>query len=132
MDITTLYCRKSLPPTASSSWRCSAEALTSRANPRFHRQEVLKHGGGTGLGALHFSFSQWLAAQLKGCNAIGFWLSTQDFLLEELLKEAWTYTVANPWEVIECDELRHKPAHHLATIIGFDQTTSKEVQMILK
>ena len=65
-------------------------------------------------------------------SAISFWLSTQDFLLEELLKEAWTYTVANPWEVIECDELRHKPAHHLATIIGFDQTTSKEVQMILK
>ena len=31
-------------------------------------------------------------AILIGQSAISFWLLTQDFLLEELLKEAWTYT----------------------------------------
>ena len=81
--------------------------------------------------AKFISFSQWLAAQLEGSNAIGFWLSAQELFLEELRKEAWSYIVANPGEVFEGDELRHLPGHHLATIIGSDQITCKEEQVIL-
>ena len=39
--------------------------------------------------------------------------------------------MANPGEVFEGDELRHLPGHHLATIIGSDQITCKEEQVIL-
>ena len=77
------------------------------------------------------NFSQWLAAQLDGSNAIGFLLCAQDLFLEELHKEAWSYIAANPGEVFEGDELRHLPGHHLATIIGSDQITCKEEQVIL-
>ena len=76
-------------------------------------------------------FSQWLAAQLDGSNAIGFWLSAQDLFLEELNREAWSYIVANPGKVLESDELRHLSGHHLATIIGSDQITWEEEQVIL-
>ena len=75
-------------------------------------------------------FSQWLAAQLEDSNAIGFWLAAKDLFLEELEKEAWSYIVANPGQVFECEELLHLPAHHLATIIGSDQITCKEEQVI--
>ena len=51
--------------------------------------------------------------------------------MEELRKEAWSYIVANPGEVFEGDELCHLPDHHLATIIGSDQITCKEEQVIL-
>ena len=51
--------------------------------------------------------------------------------MEELRKEAWSYIVANTGEVFEGDELCHLPGHHLATIIGSDQITCKEEQVIL-
>ena len=74
---------------------------------------------------------QWLATQLEGSNAIGFWLSAQDLFLEELHKEAWRYIVANPGKVFEGDELRRLPANHFATILGSDQLTCKEEQVIM-
>ena len=77
------------------------------------------------------SLSQWLAAQLDGSNAIGFLLCAQDLFLEELHKEAWSYIAARPEQVLESDELRHLPAHHLATIIASDQITFKEEQVII-
>ena len=63
---------------------------------------------------------------MKDCNANSFWLSTH-FFLEELLKEALTCIVANAGE----DFLGKCSAHHLATIVGYHQTTFKEVQVIL-
>lgn len=77
------------------------------------------------------SLSQWLAAQLDGSNAIGFWLAAKELFLDELEKEAWSYIVSNPVQVFEGDELLHLPAHHLATIIGSDQITCKEEQVLL-
>ena len=38
-------------------------------------------------------------ASMKDCNANSFWLSTQDFFLEELLKAALTCIVASAGEV---------------------------------
>ena len=42
---------------------------------------------------------------MKACNVISFWLLTQDFFLEKLLREDSTRIVANPAEVFEDDEL---------------------------
>ena len=39
--------------------------------------------------------------------------------------------MSNPVKVFEGDELLHMPAHHLATIIGSDQITCKEEQVVL-
>ena len=86
--------------------------------------------GSIGVGHFYLSHSQWLAAQLDGSNAIGFWLSAQDLFLEELNKEAWSYIAARPEQVFESDELLHLPAHHLATIIASDQITCKEEQVM--
>ena len=68
---------------------------------------------------------------MDGSNAIGFLLCAQDLFLEELHKEAWSYIVANLGEVFEGEELRHLPGHHLATILGSDQITCKEKQVIM-
>ena len=38
--------------------------------------------------------------------------------------------MANPGQVFECEELLHLPAQDLATIIGSDQITCKEEQVI--
>ena len=38
-------------------------------------------------------------ARMKDCNANSFWLSTQDFFLEELLKASLTCIVASAGEV---------------------------------
>ena len=91
-------------------------------------QQVRSYGENWGWKLL--SLSQWLAAQLDGSNAIGFWLSAQDLFLEELNKEAWSYIAARPEQVFESDELLHLPAHHLATIIASDQITCKEEQVM--
>ena len=39
--------------------------------------------------------------------------------------------MANPEKVFESEELRHLSAHHLATIIGSDEITCEEEQVVL-
>ena len=114
--VATLSLSQSLPPTASSSWGCSAEALTSRTSSplplprgaqawrrswpwcsplwwgrrrwRWRRRKWWRR-------CRQPSTCKWMRSSSRTLD----WLSTQDFFLEELLKEAWTSIVANPGEV---------------------------------
>ena len=107
----------------------TAEYLQVESLSQYCQQVRSYIWGALGL-EIFISLSQWLAAQLDGSNAIGFWLSAQDLFLEELNKEAWSYIAARPEQVFESDELLHLPAHHLATIIASDQITCKEEQVM--